>query len=238
MNTSTHHAVNRSGATSVEAIVRQYAAAATQTDDPHLRARAAFALGVNKYEDQHHLLRPTNRNASEAGEQALAIARLPHINEFIYTADADNLRRIIDGMMAGVQRYVPRHDSQHQPGTDDLIEPTHEYACDQINAVRLYELEQIQARLIELVFQEVIDDLNQTDDPVLRREAAFHVGTLKIINERDLRLFDYTSRLQRRMVHDTRDELRIIDRIIADADAVQLREIIAGITSRINIYED
>jgi hypothetical protein len=235
MVTTTH--VEDTPAASIATLVAIHAQAATQTDNPHLRRVAAFSLGTMKYEDQHHILRANNRNPTEAGQQNFATVRLPHVDAFINTADADNLRRVIDGMMSGLQRYVPRHESQYQPGTDDLIERIREPICDQIDPARLAELDQIQARLIELRWQEVAADLH-SDDDVLRDEAAFHIGSLKIINERDLRLFDYTSRRQRWMMHDTRNDLAVIDQLIAAAEADQLREVIAGITSRLYIYED
>lgn len=257
-------------------LVDMYAQAARQDDDQDLKSFGARHLGYEKYLDHCHLLRPADRNPTEEGQRTLAVLRLPHIQDFIDNTDANNLRNVIAGMMAGLQRHIPRHESQYQPGTDELINLTQPVdagtsadhdgpdmeALHADLATRSFAevanmmanlrtqtsspnsdpsataiAQALQARLVALRFEEVIGDFTQTHEPHLRAETAFHVGTLKIINERDLRLFNYTSHRDRLMALDAQDDLEVVDQLIASADADQLRQVIAGITSRIYLLD-
>lgn len=229
---TTDRAATHQAETSMRNVIDTYTTAATQTHDETLRESSAFALGMFKYIDEHHIRTRHQRNPAEAGQLKTAHARLPHIDKFIETADADTLHLIIDGMMTAFERYHPRHESHYAPGTDTLINLRHDHDDERHldEPGRQDELRHIHNLVLESRWIECFENFTQNANPALRADTAFQIGVLRYISERGLRLSDFNSPRSRELGRDAQDDIEVLDRMIETADSDQLRHIIRGLT--------
>lgn len=144
---------------------------ATVNPDPERRAASASWLGLMKYEDVRAAQNDGPRSPGEDTLFKIRSARLPVIDAFISTADADQLRHVLDGMVLGFDNHAPH------PG------PGHTSTYRTIRH-----------------FADLVADITQDDDDFLRQRAGRLTGTLMHDIEHRLRNWDHTVAERRYLV--------------------------------------
>lgn len=134
---------------------------ATHNEDPERRQASACWLGLMKYDDERATRHTAPRSPGNEVLNQVATARLPVIDAFIDTADAEQLRHVLEGMVYGLDNDPP------DPGPEYLSTP--------------YTIS---------LFADLVADIAQQHDAALRQRAGRRVGTLKHDIEHGLRDWD------------------------------------------------